>query len=154
MRGKRGEHVVDFECNGIIVSRDIKIEFFHKNLKVLLLYTATIRLSATSLDCAIAYAPFLIPRVLNLIQQGLMLFFWFHTSYINNNYLCLRKRDLERAGKDKQCKHFAAGFKVCTLSRCLSLSLVLSLVLSQSESVSAILDSTIKFSLMMRNVLA
>jgi len=26
--------VVDFECNGILLSRDIKVEFFHKTIKV------------------------------------------------------------------------------------------------------------------------
>ena len=41
-----------------------------------------------------------------------MFYFWFHTAYIKNNYFCLRKRDLEQACKDTNCKHFSNGFKI------------------------------------------
>jgi hypothetical protein len=34
VKGKKGNQVVDFECGNTILTNDIKIEFFHKNLKV------------------------------------------------------------------------------------------------------------------------
>ena len=45
-------------------------------------------------------------------KKGLMFYFWVHCSFIKDNYFCLRKRELEKACKDKQCKHFAPGFKI------------------------------------------
>ena len=41
-----------------------------------------------------------------------MFYFWFHTAFIKKNYFCLRKRDLEVACKDTNCKHFSQGFKI------------------------------------------
>ena len=41
-----------------------------------------------------------------------MFYFWFHCGFIKNYYFCLRKRELERACKDQQCRHFAPGFKI------------------------------------------
>lgn len=41
-----------------------------------------------------------------------MFYFWFHCAFINNFYFCLRKRDLEQASKDVNCKHFSPGFKI------------------------------------------
>jgi len=37
---------------------------------------------------------------------------WFHTGYIQNNYLCFQKSVLDSACKDKKNKHFRPGFKM------------------------------------------
>lgn len=37
---------------------------------------------------------------------------WFHTSFIDNNYICFHKSVLDRACKDKSCKEFESSFKV------------------------------------------
>ena len=37
IKGKKGNQVVDFTC-GALISNDIKIEFFHKNLKVFIFF--------------------------------------------------------------------------------------------------------------------
>ena len=41
-----------------------------------------------------------------------MFYFWFHCAFIKDNYLCLRKRDLEKACKDTSCKIYSASFKI------------------------------------------
>ena len=46
------------------------------------------------------------------IGQDKMFHFWFHTAFIDNNYLLLHKDVLDRACKDKACKEFDAEFKV------------------------------------------
>lgn len=37
---------------------------------------------------------------------------WFHTGYIENNYLCFQKSVLDKACKDKKNRHFRPGFKL------------------------------------------
>lgn len=41
-----------------------------------------------------------------------MFHLWFHTSYIDNNYLCFQKSVVDKACKDKKHSHFDPGFKV------------------------------------------
>jgi hypothetical protein len=53
-----------------------------------------------------------------------MLQFWFHTSFVENNKLVVKKKDMDKAIKDKKHKKYSA---VCFRALSLSLSLSLSL---------------------------
>ena len=50
-----------FNCDGILISGDVHVEFFNKKF-----------------------------------TQGLMFSFWFHTQFIANDYLVLKKADLDK----------------------------------------------------------
>lgn len=41
-----------------------------------------------------------------------MMHFWINTAFIENDYLCLEKKVIDGARKDKKCEKFAANFKV------------------------------------------
>jgi hypothetical protein len=41
-----------------------------------------------------------------------MFHLWFNTGYIDDNYLLFHKDVLDRASKDKDCREFAADFKL------------------------------------------
>jgi phosphatidylinositol-3,4,5-trisphosphate 3-phosphatase/dual-specificity protein phosphatase PTEN len=48
----------------------------------------------------------------DVVAQDKMFQCWFHTSFIDNNYICFHKSVLDRACKDKSCKEFESTFKV------------------------------------------
>eukprot|EP01112_Ceratiomyxa_fruticulosa_P017533 TRINITY_DN5479_c0_g1_i1.p1 TRINITY_DN5479_c0_g1~~TRINITY_DN5479_c0_g1_i1.p1 ORF type:complete len:980 (+),score=160.32 TRINITY_DN5479_c0_g1_i1:775-3714(+) len=48
----------------------------------------------------------------NANTKGKMFSFNVHTSFVQNNYLHLRRMELDKANKDTQHKHFALGFQI------------------------------------------
>eukprot|EP01103_Thecamoeba_quadrilineata_P014316 TRINITY_DN4235_c0_g1_i1.p1 TRINITY_DN4235_c0_g1~~TRINITY_DN4235_c0_g1_i1.p1 ORF type:complete len:336 (+),score=39.73 TRINITY_DN4235_c0_g1_i1:26-1033(+) len=48
----------------------------------------------------------------DLTSDDHMCHFWFNTSYIDNNYLVLRKDEIDKANKDLECKHFKKEFRI------------------------------------------
>lgn len=44
--------------------------------------------------------------------KGKMFWFWLNTNFIENNHLVLSKAEIDKARKDKECKHYSKDFQV------------------------------------------
>jgi len=89
--------ILSFDCEGIPVTGDVKIEFFHKN--------TTVRITCTHSSDHYNLSP--------LCSQNRLFWFWFNTAFIpEGSPMTFHKTVIDKACKDSKCKIFKQNFRV------------------------------------------